>query len=76
MGETKIQQAELGELTKAIQKNPFIQEVKMNERHMSRKAKDLMKSELAKNQEIQRYGMNAHVDTEHRGTQKELKLTD
>ena len=49
MGETKIQKGELGELTKAIQKNPYIQDVKMNERHMSRKAKDLMKSELAKN---------------------------
>ena len=76
MGETKIQQAELGELTKAIQHNPFIQEVKLNEKHMTRKAKQLMKSELAKNAEIQRYGINAAVDETNLKTQKELVLTD
>ena len=34
---------ELGEMTKAIQKNPYIQEVKLGEGGMSQKAKDLMK---------------------------------
>ena len=76
MGQTKIQQAELGELTKAIQHNPFIQEVKMNEKHMTRKAKQLMKSELAKNREIQRYGENTAVDEHERATMKTLDLAD
>ena len=52
IGDTKIQQKELGELTKAIQDNPYIQEFKHNQKHMSSKAKTLMKNELEKNREI------------------------
>ena len=76
IGNTKIQQAELGELTKAIQDNPYIQEFKLDQKHMSRKAKQLMKSELKKNQEIQKYGGVNEVQDKDRATTKELDLVD
>ena len=43
---------------------------------MTRKAKNLMKSELAKNREIQRYGANTAVDEADRATMKTLDLKD
>ena len=56
MGETKIEQKELSDLTKAIQHNPYIQDFKLNEKSMNQKTKELMKTELQKNREIQKYG--------------------
>lgn len=73
MGQTKIQKEELGKLTEAIRHNPYIQEVKMNDKHMTKKAKDLMKSELAKNRQIADLG-NTEFSREERGTIKELDL--
>ena len=55
IGESKLKQKELGELTKAVQQNPFIQEIKLNG-SMSKRAKALMKAELEKNKAIQAYG--------------------
>ena len=46
IGESKIKQKELGELTKVVQENPYIQGVKLNDRSMSKKAKALMQAEL------------------------------
>lgn len=46
IGESKIKQKELGELTKVVQENPFIQGVKLNDKSMSKKAKALMQAEL------------------------------
>ena len=63
-------------MTKAIQHNPFIQEVKLNEKNMTRRAKNLMKSELAKNREIQRYGANTAADENEIKTMKTLDLKE
>ena len=46
IGESKIKQKELGELTKVVQENPYIQGVKLNDRSISKKAKALMQAEL------------------------------
>ena len=55
IGESKLKQKELGELTKAVQQNPYIQEIKLNG-SISKRAKALMKAELEKNKAIQAYG--------------------
>ena len=71
IGESKLKQKELGELTKAVQQNPYIQGVKLNDRSMSKKAKALMKAELEKNREIQRYGTTA-AGTDNSQTELDL----
>ena len=74
MGKAKASKKDLDELAKVVQSNPYIQEMKMNEGGMSKKAKDLMHAELAKNKEIHRYGHTAMEGIDDDA--KELDLHD
>ena len=74
MGKAKASKKDLDELAKVVQSNPYIQEMKMNEGGMSKKAKDLMHAELAKNKEIHRYGHAAMEGIDDDA--KELDLHD
>ena len=56
MGKAKASKKDLEELTKVVQSNPYIQEMKMNVGKISSKAKNLLQEELKKNKEIHRYG--------------------